>query len=389
MRMPADPTALLADRDLLSRLVAFDSVSSRPNAPIADFLADYLADAGCRIWRDADERGEKVNLLIRRGPDGPGGLLLSGHVDVVPADEPDWTSDPFRLTERGGRLYGRGAADMKGFVALAVNTLAELDAAALRRPLALLLTCDEEVGCLGAQRFAARWDSEIPLPPDVLVGEPTLLRVVSMHKGHLKARITVTGKPAHSGYPHLGINAIERAVPVLANLTALRQELEAVRTPTSVYFAECPHPALNIGRIAGGSAVNIVPERCTIDFGVRLLPGQRTADFRPRLRACMDRLPAEIGAATTLEVLNDSPPLHCDPGATIHRELTALVGQHETLGVSYASDAGPLATLGLNCVLCGPGSIEDAHRADESIAIAQLQQARQLLDRIVRRMCIE
>lgn len=387
MRMPSDPTQLLDDRELLARLIAFDSVSDRPIAPIADFIADYAERAGCRVWRQVYANGAKINLILRRGPERAGGLTLSGHLDVVPAAEPDWTGDPFVLREVGGRLIGRGVADMKGFVALALNALCECEDDALRHPLALLLTCDEEVGCLGAQHFAANWRGEFPLPPDVLVGEPTRLRPVRMHKGHLKLRITLTGKPAHSGYPHLGANAIERAAPVLGVLSALATEWRQVRTENSAYFPECPYPVLNIGLIRGGSAVNIVPERCVIDFGVRLLPGQTSAAALAEVRERLSRLPAETQAALALAVVNDSPPMYCPSDAALNVALCELRGDSATHGVSFASDAGPLSAAGMRCVLCGPGEIENAHRADESIGASELAEAQVLLTGLIRRLC--
>lgn len=432
----ANSADLRAERDLLARLVAFPSVSRESNAPIAGFLANRLEEAGCRVFRHAYDDGRKVNLLAIRGrsdADPPttnaaqrgvaggvrigGGLLLSAHLDVVPAEEPDWTGDPFKLTERGGRFVGRGTADMKGFVALAACALAAQRDDALRRPLMLLLTADEEVGSLGAQAFLRDWRGEWPLPESVIVGEPTGLRIVRMHKGHLRAQVLVRGRPAHSGYPQLGVNAIERAAPMLAALAALAAEMREERTETSGHFPECPFPVLNLGVIHGGAAVNVVPDRCELLFGLRLLPGQgsepylervrnalaspaspppagRNADARGRLQTgptknSEGRLQTGPIDPPALEVLNESPPMLCDPQSLVHRTLAALLEQSETLGVSFASDAGMLARAGLNCVLWGPGRIEDAHRADESLDIAQWAEARSWLDRFITRFCVQ
>ena len=205
---------LLTDAELLAKLVAFDSTSSNSNLPIADFIRDYLDTPGVEIADNPNENGSKVNLLIRVGSpdhdDERSGLLLSGHMDVVPALEPDWQSDPFTLTETSDAYIGRGACDMKGFLAVAINAARRAVERRLRRPLVLLLTYDEELGTLGAQRFVETWDNASALPRNTVIGEPTSLRVVRMHKGHLVMRLTCHGRSAHSGYPQLGINAIER-----------------------------------------------------------------------------------------------------------------------------------------------------------------------------------
>lgn len=385
----AGKSQIHADIALLAELVRFPSVSREPSRAIAAFAGERLESAGCRVWRQEYDDGRKLNLLARKGPERAGGLLLCAHLDVVPADEPGWSSDPFRLVERGGRLYGRGAADMKGFVALALNRLAAIRADQLHSPLALLLTSDEELGSLGAQAFVREWKGDFPLPRSVLVGEPTGLRVVRMHKGHLRVRVSVAGRPAHSGFPHLGQNAIERAGPVIAALSQLAAEMRRERTQTSEFFPECPYPVLNLGVIRGGQAVNVVPAVCELTLGIRLLPGQRSDEAVTRVRDALAELPQPVRAAVAVEVLNDSPPMLCDAGAPLNAGLAELLGQSETLGSLYASDAGTLSRLGLDCVLCGPGDMTDAHRPDESIAIDQLAAGDALLGRIIRRLCME
>lgn len=377
---------MLSDIQLLERLVAFNSVSAAALQPIADFVQEYATKTGCRAWRQTYADGKKINLLLHRGPPGAGGLLLSGHLDVVPADEPNWTSDPFRLTQRDDRLYGRGVADMKGFIALALNVLGGIRDDQLAQPLALLLTADEEIGSLGAQYLAAQ-PPDVPLPRQALIGEPTSLRAVRMHKGHLRMRAHVAGKPAHSGFPHLGENAIERATDVLKALRSLAIDWQQERTPSSATFPDVPFPILNIGMIRGGSAVNIVPESCDIDFGVRLLPGQTTEWALWGIETRLAMLPGAVRAATTLDCRNDSPPMLCRAEAPLYLTMTELLQQTETYGVSFASDAGTLARMGLDCVLWGAGRIEDAHRADEFIDAAEWHQSRDLLERIIVRCC--
>lgn len=379
----------LTEHALLQRLVAFPTVSSTATAALADFISDYAAGAGLHVWRQNYEEGRKANLLLRAGPEAPGrGLLLCGHLDVVPAGEPDWCSDPFQLTEKDGRLCGRGAADMKCFVALAIAALGARGGIRLRAPLWLLLTSDEEIGAIGAQRFA---DSEkaAELPRDAIAGEPTGLGLVRMHKGHLKLRLAIRGVPAHSGLPHLGVNAIELAGSVIRRLAALATEWHSVRNEQSVHFNDCPYPVLNLGLIQGGSAVNIVPAECVLDIGIRLLPGQTSERALEEVRVALGELPMQVRAALELTTVNDNPPLLCSQDAPVNRSLAALLGQPQSRGVSFASDAGVLAKLGLNCVLWGPGDMADAHRANESIAVSQLDAARTMLDRIVHQFCVE
>lgn len=390
--------ARLDDIALLHRLVQFDSTSARSNRAIAAWIADYLEGCGCRVELLSDAAGDKLNLLAWAGPapsadPARAGLVLSGHLDTVPADEPDWRTAPFDLVEHAGRLHGRGAVDMKGFIALALNRLCGAAPSAgprapdLARPLCLLLTHDEEVGSLGAQRFVREFPRLAELPRSVLVGEPTGGALVSMHKGHLKLRLTTAGRAAHSGLPHLGANAIERAADVLLLLRQAAAEMRQERSPSSIAFPECPHPVLNIGLIRGGRAVNIVPDACTIDLGVRLLPGQETPACVSRLRALLAGLPADVRDGLQFEIVNDSPPMLCDPRAPVCTAIGALLGQAEPRGVSFASDAGTLARHDFQCVLWGPGQMEHAHRANESLSVAEFEEAGRMLERIIHRCC--
>jgi len=392
--------------DLLRRLVAFDSVSRRSNLPVADFLADLLDRPGTTLARCGytDENGvEKTNLLARLGPpadpaapaESRAGLVLSGHMDVVPADEPEWTSDPFELTERGDpsapRLHGRGSADMKGFLALATRAALRLDPDELTAPLVLVFTCDEELGTVGARYLHDHWsevEPEIgPLPTATVIGEPTELEVVRLHKGHLKFRVTTHGRSAHSGYPHLGRNAIEAAGRVIASLTSLRLELETERPPHGEHFPEVPYVALNQGTIHGGAAVNVVPDRCVLEGGARILPGMDSAELVERLRSSV-ALAAAPGEAD-FELLGESPPLLVEEGALVHRALCKATGRPGGASVSFATDGGWLQGLGLDCVIWGPGSIEVAHRPDEYVPLDHLRNAEEPLERMIHRFCRE
>jgi acetylornithine deacetylase len=409
--MPVQPAAV-SDADLLARLVAFDSTSRNSNLPIADFLCDYLDRPGVRVLRNPSPGGDKVNLIFvvepvepaarpqAAGPAGDGGaggegggaagarrpgLVLCGHMDVVPAEEKEWESDPFTLTDRGDRYVGRGACDMKGFLALAANLAREAGGRPLAHPLALVFTYDEEVGTLGARRLVDSCPAARALPSSVVIGEPTGLRVVRAHKGHMTMRITLRGRSAHSGYPHLGSNAIEPAGEVIAALSRLRRELAAEVAPHAELFPEVPFVPLNVATVRGGAAVNVVPDRCAVELGVRALPGVDSRRLAERVEQAARAAAAPF--VPDVEVLADSPPLLVAEDAPLLRRLCSLVGQRETATVSFATDAGWLQGLGMDCVLYGPGSIDVAHRPNEFVPKADLAAARDVLERSIAACC--
>ncbi|MEP7013206.1 MAG: acetylornithine deacetylase [Acidobacteriota bacterium] len=382
---------LLSDSDLLARIVAFDTVSSKSNLPLADFIADYLDRPNVRIERHPSPDGTKANLIVRVGPerDDREGLALSGHMDVVPAGEPGWQSDPFTLTDGGDRWIARGACDMKGFVALAVNLAAETSerAGKLSAPLALVLTYDEEVGTLGARWLAEDYSAIDSLPRSMIVGEPTSLAVVGLHKGHLKMRATFSGKSAHSGYPHLGANAIVPAGRAIVALAELGAVLLKEGASSSASFPDVPFAAINVATVHGGSAINVVPERCVVEIGVRTMPGLESNALAPRVEAAIASVPLPSGVTVRTEILSDSPPMMLDPEAPIHRLLCELTGQVGTRSVGFATDAGWLARAGFDCAVWGPGTIEVAHKPNEWMPKPEYAQARTLLEQAIARFC--
>ena len=381
---------LLSDAELLARLVAFDTTSRNSNLPLADFLCDYLGRPGVRIERNPSADGGKANLIAWIGPEPSGdrkGLVLSGHMDVVPAEEEDWRSDPFTLTDGGDRWIARGACDMKGFLAVAANLAAEARPDRWRAPLALVFTYDEEVGTLGARRLTESFPEAAALPRNAVIGEPTSLRVARTHKGHFKMRATLHGVPAHSGYPHLGVNAIEPAGRVIVALSRLRQELEAETPPNRELFPEVPFVPLNVGTVHGGSAINVVPDRCIVELGVRPLPGITSEELIERVARAVREAAAPF--EPEIELLSDSPPMLLDEGSPIHRHLCTLVGETAGASVSFATDAGWLQRLGMDCAIFGPGSIEVAHKPNEYVPKDEFAAARGLLEQTIRRFCEE
>lgn len=379
---------LLSNRDLLARLVGFDSSSHNSNRPIADFICDYLDLPGVTIDRQSSPDGEKMNLIVRIGPtDQPDGrgLVLSGHMDTVPADEPEWTSDPLTLTEIDGRYFGRGVCDMKGFIALAINAAASIEVASLKHPVVLIFTYDEEVGILGAKHLAYAYEGRGNLPRATIIGEPTTLKVVRMHKGFLGFEVVLTGKSAHSGYPHLGLNAIEPVGPLIEALKQFRAELQTESPPNCEYFPEVPFVALNLGTVSGGTAANIVPDRCELSCSLRLMPGMDTDDMIHRVRSVVENATGD--SPYEFAVTHQTPPLLLEEQTEIYRMLTERIGQMETLSASYATDAGWLQSLGMECAIFGPGSIEVAHRPNESLPISEFEACTSIVEHMIRQSC--
>jgi len=381
-------TNLLSNRDLLARLIGFDSTSQNSNRPIADFICDYLDLPGVTVERQASPDDEKLNLIFNVGPpDGPGGggLVLSGHMDTVPADEPEWTTDPYTMTESDGHYFGRGVCDMKGFLALAMNASASVRTEELRHPLMLIFTYDEEIGILGSKHLARSYEGRRRLPTAAIIGEPTSLKVVRMHKGFLGFKVVIFGKSAHSGYPHLGRNAIEPAGTLIQALKQFRSGLESDSAPNSEFFPEVPFAALNIGTIFGGAAPNIVPDRCEVTCSLRTLPGTDTQPVIDRVRDVVEQALGE--SEFEFVVTNQSPPLLLETDAKIYGMLTEQIGQTSTHSASYATDGGWLQTLGMQCAVFGPGNIEAAHRPNESLPIAEFVECESIVERAIHVFC--
>ena len=396
----------LSDLELLARLVAFDTTSAtrNPTRPLGDFVCDYLDHRGIRAERFDCGYGQE-NLWFETGPpirDDGAGLLLCGHVDVVPATEPEWTGDPFTLRLQGDRAIGRGACDMKGFDAIALNLLrSAAEAGGLETPLAVLLTCNEEIGTVGAGRFAEQWGDR-PIPRRTIVGEPTSERAVQGHKGHLSLSIEIGGRGCHTGFPDRGVNAIERSVPLLAALRDLRETMVKERTDSSDLFSETPFPVLTVAAIEAGTAINVMPDRCALRVGARLLPGQSARDFVPRLAAAIEAagIPVQVREglehpvpdggsplaedACVITATNDTPSYAIDPSSPFLAEVRGIADAVDGRGVNFGTDAGRLVALGCRSVVWGPGDISVAHRPDEWISIEEMTRYRDRLERLVR-----
>lgn len=379
--------AALADDAIaiLGRLVSFDTTSRGSNLALIDWVEGYLADHGIASTRIANHDGDKANLLASVGPAVEGGIVLSGHTDVVPVDGQPWTSDPFVLTERDGKLYGRGSSDMKGFIALALAAV-PLFRNDLKRPVHLAFSYDEEVGCFGAPHMIAVIARDLPRPALAIVGEPSLMQAVGGHKGAAFFRVVVSGREAHSSQTHLGVSANMAAVELISALSALADELATKADPASPF--EPKGTSLTIGRIDGGTAANILARRCEIVFDIRAEPGDDPmavlAPFRARVADLDARLKArDPDCGAVFEVLADVPSMAPERDGPAEAFVRGLTGDNGPLrAVPFASEGGQFQGAGLSTVICGPGSIDQAHQPDEYVAVDQIRQGAAFMIRL-------
>jgi acetylornithine deacetylase len=384
-------SALATTRSLLAELVAFPTVSADGNRALIDWASAQLAALGARLQRTEAPCGTRANLIATIGPAVDGGTVLSGHSDVVPVAGQVWSLPPFALTARDGRLYGRGTCDMKGFIACALALAPRFAAAPLTRPLHIALSHDEEVGCLGAPIMLAELVRTGPRPATCIVGEPTEMRVIEGHKGMCEYTTRFTGLAGHGSDPDAGVSAVEAAIRYGARLLALREELRA-RVPDGSSFSP-PWSTLQIGRMAGGHSHNVIAEQAELDWELRpvcqadrdhtldAIDGFAQRDLLPAMRAVhpqADIRRAVIGEVTGLDVIprSEAVALAC-----------ALTGEAGTGLVPFNTEAGIFQDHGIAAVVCGPGSIAQAHKADEFIEEAQLVQCLAMIERLVPRLC--
>jgi acetylornithine deacetylase len=369
----------------LTELIAFPTVSDRPNDELAAFLATRLEDSGFTVesFPDPGPTGKR-SLVARCGPDAPGGITLSGHMDVVPTEGQPWTSDPFRLTERDGKLFGRGTADMKGFFAATLAALRALRSTRLQRPLAIVFTHDEEIGCLGSAQIAASWSDRRPLPPACLIGEPTNFRMLRMHPGHVAAELCCLGRAAHSSRPDLGENAIETAADAMVLLRHVRSALEQEFATHLPYPPGVPRLPLNVARIRGGTAVNIVPDSCTVDLGFRPPPGVPGDVLLGKLADAL----RQHHPGLHLRKLRETPSLLTEANTPLEGWLQLHAELSPSPMATFATDGGNLARLGLQPIIFGPGSIDVAHQADEYVESSALVRAVSVLEHVIHEACV-
>jgi acetylornithine deacetylase len=377
-------------QEMLAKLVSFDTTSRYSNLPLIAFVEDYLDHHKVPHIRVDYEQGKKTNLYATIGPDVEGGIVLSGHTDVVPVDGQSWVSDPFTLTERDGKLYGRGTCDMKGFIAVALALAPRLNNMKLKTPIHLAFSCDEEVGCKGVRPLVAHMRDHLKKPRAVFVGEPTEMKVVNGHKSASTFSTEVKGHEAHSSLTHQGVNAIMVAGEVIGEINNLRKELIAAGDPSGRF--DPPYSTIHVGVISGGTAKNIIPRRCDFQWETRLLPGaddqfvpRRIEALRLKLEPEMKTVAQDVGITTISS--NEVPGLMPEPNSVAERMALNAAGANSTHAVSYCTEAGLFQQIGIPAVICGPGNIEQAHKPDEFVEISQLKACENYVLRLASACC--
>ena len=373
--------------DMLRRLVAFDTTSSKSNLALIEDVQGYLASHGVAARLVPSEDGTKANLFATIGPEGDGGIVLSGHTDVVPVDGQDWSSDPFDPVQRDGRLYGRGTTDMKGFIAAVLALVPDMVQARPRTPLHLAFSYDEEVGCIGVRPLLALLARELPRPRLAIIGEPTGMKVANAHKGVYSFHTTVTGREAHSSASHLGVSAVHWAARIVDHIYGLADTLAAPEHRHPDF--DPPYTTLNVGLIQGGTARNIIARQCRFAWEIRPVPGADPEAIKAEVEAYIDGsvLPAMRagfpGASVVTEIGAEVPPLVPRDGSPAEALVLALTGQNRAGTVPFASEAGLFQAEGVPAVLCGPGRVEQAHQPDEFVEIAQIDACEAFLRKLI------
>lgn len=371
--------------EIAETLIAFDTESSKSNLALIDWVEAYFRQYGVPFVRAPNAHGDKAAIMGTIGPTQDGGIVLSGHTDCVPVEGQKWTSDPFRLRRADGRIYGRGACDMKGFDAIALAMIPEFQAAALTRPIHILLSYDEETTCAGSLDIVRRFGSNLPRPAVTLVGEPTSMQVADAHKSVSTYRTRVRGHESHSAKLHQGVSAVHVGARLVMALEKIGAEI-AEESLTSDRF-DPPVSTVHVGLISGGTARNIMARDCELLWEFRGLPGVslRTA-YNKFMLACDDIAQrrfkgfADCEIVTQIEV--EIPSLAPEPGSAAETMALRLARQNRTVAVPYASEAGQFQLHGVPTVLCGPGSIEQAHQADEWCEIAQIEECIDFMRRL-------
>ena len=387
--MPLDSPVQPQQRsiDLIEKLVGFDTVSSRSNMALIEFVRDHLARFGVDSRLVLDETGAKANLYATIGPESLSGVMLSGHTDVVPVDGQNWSTDPFELSARDGRLYGRGAADMKSFVAVALAHVGEMVDADLTMPIHLAFSYDEEVGCVGVRRLIDMISGLSVRPALCVVGEPTSMKVAIAHKGKRAMRVKVRGLECHSSLAPHGVNAVEYAAELVVFIRAIADRLRKSGNRDDGF--DVAFTTLHTGIIHGGTALNIVPADCHFDFEIRNLPAEDAEGYVEEIRrfAKEDLVPRMQAVDATTDIafedLSGYPGLDTDPADEVVTLAKALAGENGHTKIAFGTEGGLFSrNAGIPTVVCGPGSIEQAHKPDEYVSLEQVA----LCERFMRRL---
>lgn len=373
---------------MIEKFIGFDTTSRDSNLPLIAFVRDYLRTLGVESVLTYDDERGKANLFATFGPSDGGGIVLSGHTDIVPVDDQEWLSDPFKLTQRDGKIFGRGVCDMKGFLAIATAFAPEFARRRLTMPIHLAMSFDEEVGCLGVPLLLDDLKSRGIRPAACIVGEPSSMKIIRAHKGKIGGHVKVTGLPAHSGVAHQGVNAVEAAGEAIAFLKGIQRRLRD-RGPYNEEFEAPAYTTIQCCMVNGGTAVNIVAGQCTFDFDIRFLPGENPDDYveeckefvrrnvEPEMHAVSPATGFEwhrVPGAAALNTPRDAPVVK------LAEELSQTTG---STCVGFGTEAGHFQDAGIATVICGPGSIDQAHKADEFITLDQVAECERFFWRLL------
>ncbi len=380
-----------SSRAMIERLIAFPTVSCDSNMALIDFIQEYLHEHGIEAKLVPNADATKANLYATIGPAVAGGVVLSGHTDVVPVDGQPWDTDPFVVSEKGGRLYGRGTCDMKSFIAIAlalVPTMIEaMHAGRLRQPIHFAFSYDEEIGCLGAPSMIERIVSEFPAVRAVIVGEPSSMKVINSHKGITAYETTVTGHEAHSSQTHRGVSAVMNAARIVAEIDAIAKRKATAADQTLAVTP--PYTTIHVGLIHGGTATNIISRECRFHWDIRQIPGDDPERIADEVHAFCERelLPQMRAVAPECgishQLLESVPALTPEPNGEAERIARALTGNNDTGAAAYGAEAGQFQQAGMSTVICGPGSIDQAHKPNEYIELAQVEACERALRRLI------
>ncbi len=363
---------------ILNELVGFDTTSRESNLAIIEHIRSYLDNLGIESRLTHDSTGTKANLWATIGPNSIGGVVLSGHLDVVPVDGQQWSHDPFDMRQSDGKLFGRGVVDMKGFIAVCLAMAPQMLKQDLQLPIHFAFSYDEEIGCVGVHGLLKDVVDNLPLPRAVIVGEPTSMKIIGGHKGSRSFRTTVKGVPAHSSDPRLGVNSIMAAARIVTFLESLQSELSDNADPNSPF--DPPYTTIDLGIINGGTANNIIPEFTAIEWGYRLVPQDNADDIQKRVIDFIDQevtppLKAQsINASVSTEITNNMIALIPDDQSPAEQLIRHITGLNNSGVVSFGTEAGAFQHSGIPAVVFGPGSIKQAHQPDEFIEITQLEE---------------
>ena len=370
----------------LERLIAFDTTSRLSNMELINAIQSYLTDINVNTRLTYNSEKSKANLWCTIGPTDIGGIVLSGHTDVVPIDGQTWTKPPFEMTEENGKLFGRGASDMKGFCAILLAMAPELKKKSLKTPIHFAFSYDEEVGCVGVRGLITDVIENLPLPSAVIVGEPTLMKIVGGNKGGRAFKTTVRGVPGHSSEPSRGANSIMAAARIINYIESLQNELEKAATPDCLF--DPPYTTFDLGIIEGGTANNIIPEYTNFNWGYRSLPSENPDLLEEKIRNFISNtIEPQLREVSSLanvatELRNDTPPLIPDHQSPAEHLIRHLTGLNESGTVAFGTEAGLFQQAGIPGVIFGPGSIQQAHQPDEFIAVSQISECIEFMDKL-------